>query len=581
MRDFAIVFKTLFLNSNLRSVKANGKRKISQKVMIIIVLIPFLLILCGAVGYMSYAALDSVASLSAIITAVVGIAQIVSLIFGFYGVINTLYSGSDRALLNSLPLRPASVFMAKFALSYLNLLGTCALLILPLGLTSSIAYAASGREMFYAFFALIFVVTLLAPILPLAVITLFSLPINYIGSFLKGRTVLKSVLSILVYVVIFAAYFAAIVLLNRPGGTSDDPAAVAGLVSSLSSFGAAFYPSQVMVQCALGINGWVNFGISAGITVGLILVTVLLAALFYGRISKRNLEAGDDKTRHAVSYKQSGIISALMKRDMLGIMRNPQLAMTNLATLILSPVITCIFYFATVQSIVKATEGGFGGIMGMTFVYMITSIYLGAANMLASLAFSRDGKAFYLNKALPIDSKRLVASKLLLPLFASLAANVVNTIIVLTLYKAHVANALAYLICSQMYIVGGIGVNIYLDARYGNVNWTNRQELKQVTGGLNRTVASVILTMVPFLGSIAGIVLGVLGMSLHLSLTVAYVIFWAACAVPSAAVMGVGLYLALGRAASYLDDFGERTFVQRRKLNSGGFMPPGRGGLLK
>ncbi len=595
MRDFLLVFNILYKSANVRKVDASGKRKISQKVVLFLISVPLIFIFCVMLGMLVYSNIKNIADLSLLITAIVGTGQIAALLFGLYGVINTLYSGNDRAFLNSLPLRPVSVFMAKFALSYIQLLKISSLFILPLALTSSITYAALGREMFYVFFALIFVVALIAPILPLAVITLFSLPVNYIGSYLKGHTVLKSILSILIYVALFAAYIVTVFLLNGSAGAGggeevDDAAAFAGLASGLITFGKIFYPSKVAVECALGINGWANFGISAAITLGLVALTTLLSALFYRRIAQRSLESGGDKSHHAeISYRQSGLIAALIKRDFLSIIRNPQMAMSCFANQLLAPIFLLIMYFSVVKTVASepSTDGVDMALMaqmlGLSLAFMFTSLYLGGANMLSVQAFSREGKAFYLNRSLPIPATLNVRAKLIFALITSTILDVIDFIVVLALYRTHFVNALMFLICSEMCIVGGIGLNIYADARFGNANWATRQELQQSAGGLNRLLIALACMVVPVIGLIVGIVIGGIGIGIGLSETLIYVIFWSVCGALSAAFMGIGLYVALNLAAKHLENFGERKYIVRKKAlrrNLSGYVPP-RGGLMK
>ncbi len=589
MRDFLLVFKILYKNANVKKVDASGKRKISQKIILFIVALPLLLIFGAIVGMTVWADVLNLKDLSALITAIVAMGQIFTLMFGLHNVISILYSGDDRALMNSLPIRPTSVFMAKFALSYVQLFKISSIIIIPLSLTAAITYAACGRAMFYAFFALFFVVALIAPLLPLAVITLFSLPISYIGSYLKGHSVLKSILSILIYVALFAAYIAVVFLINSSTETLDGGESASGVVSlgsslsGIAAFGRAFYPTKVSVECALGINGWVNFGISAAITIGIIALTTLLAALFFKRITQRSLESAGDRSKSSaqVSFRQSGHIPALIKRDFMSLIRNSQMALSNFANMLLSPVFIVLIYFFTIKNMQSSAEAAeisaqVAGVIGMSLAFLFSSIYLGGANMLAMLAFSREGKAYYLNRSLPISAGTQVKAKLLLALAASGIINLIDFILVVALYGAGIVNGLMFFICSDMCIVGGVGLNVYADARFGNADWSTRQELQQSAGGINRLIVALASVAVPVVGMILGVILA--GVARGLSMTMIYLIFWAVCAALSAAFMGLGLALSLKYAAKYLENFGERKRTVRS--TRGGFRPP-RGGLLR
>lgn len=577
MREFAILFKTLYKNANTRQVKADGSRRLSRNVLTLIVMIPIAAVFCFTFGMLTVVQVKDIESLSVVIAGIVGIGQIAALIFGLYGVINTLYSGSDRALLNSLPIRPATVFMAKFALAYLEILKISSLIIIPLSLTSAIAYAACGREMFYAFFVLIFLVALIAPLLPLALITLFSLPISYIGSFLKGHTALKSALYCAIYALVFAGYIALIVVMNAsPSGEEEE---AVGLLAGFATFGNVMYPSKVAVLCALGIDGGVNFGITLGITVGLIGLTVCLAALFFKRISRRSLESNDGKARKNASFKQNRLVLSLMKKDFLSIVRDPKIAMSSFGNMIVSPLFTVLMYFMTTAQMngadaPEARASALVTMLSLSTALMFSSLYLGVANTLAILAFTREGKAYYVNKSFPIPAKAQITAKLLLAIAAGAIINVVNFVVLLALFGEHILNALAFYICATMCVVGGSSLNIYADVRYGNANWTTRQDLQQVSGGLNRFCVALLCCIAPIIILIAGVAIGVAFPMIGASQIVAYAAFWSVAVLVSAAYMTAGLVVVLKHAAKYVENFGERAFISRKRMRSPTLLPP-------
>ena len=106
---------------------------------------------------------------------------------------------------------------AKLLLVYISALKIAAVLLLPSMLTVSVTYSAFGNPMFYGFFPLILLIIAAAPLLPLFIVVLFSLPVMWIGSRLKGRATVKTVFSLLFYIVLMAAYMVLVFFINTEG----------------------------------------------------------------------------------------------------------------------------------------------------------------------------------------------------------------------------------------------------------------------------------------------------------------------------------------------------------------------------
>ena len=68
-----------------------------------------------------------------------------------------------------------------------------------------------------AFFALVPFIAAVAPILPLAIATLLSLPAMWVASFLKKKALFSTVALIILYMALFAAYFLLIPNLSSVG----------------------------------------------------------------------------------------------------------------------------------------------------------------------------------------------------------------------------------------------------------------------------------------------------------------------------------------------------------------------------
>lgn len=576
MKDYILLLKILFKNQYAHRIGSSGKPKLSGAVKTVLFIIPLVLLFCLIGGFVA-SVIPDIQTLSAVSNAVVSAVQLFALFLTMFNVMNILYDSPDTPFLNTLPVKHTSVFFAKFTVVYVSTLAMTAAILLPTLLTISIVYAALGRAMFYGFFALVFIVALVAPVLPLFIVTLFSMPLSFIGTFFKGRSVLKTILSLLFYVLLMIGYLLMIYFLSSADGGNVN---INGsqIFAGLGVFAKVMYPNKVLLDFALGIEAGKSFGISFAITAGMLLVMLLLAMLFYRRINQKKLETHSETTHRAASLKQSGVISSLIKKDFLHIVRNSHLAMSSLANIIICPVITAVMYFTGNMQ----ADGGdmppyLAAMLKLSYVVLYTLIFLGGANAMAMLAYTREGRSFYLSKSLPISPRDSIKAKFILALIPSAIVMVIQVILAIALYKLDILNVLLFALCASLTIIGATALHIYCDMRFGNVNWNTRQDLKQVSQGNIGSFIVVFWVMgVGLVAMVGGMVLSSFAEAIG-GVVVALAVFWSILFVLSAVTCLVGLLMLRFKAEPYYDEIGERKFKPKQFGRS---RTPKNGGML-
>lgn len=569
MRDFVLLFKVLYKNQRTHIGISGSKRRFSQKTAMLIASALTALLMCAIVGFIA-AVIPNRETLSLVANVVVSAVQLFVLFTGLFNAINVLFSSSDVPFLNTLPLRPTAVFFAKFAIVYVNSLKFMAGMLIPTLLTMSIVYAALGGTMFYGFFPLVILITLVAPILPLFVITVFSMPISYIGTYFKGKSVLKTILTLVFFMGVMCGYFLLIFFMNRSdAGEVDGEAAMASMLGGLSIFSKVMYPNKVLIDFCLGIDAGKNFGIWVAVTVGIIALMMLLAVFFYRRINQKQLENRAETSHKAVSYKQNNMIAALMKKDFLSLIRNSYMAMTCLANTLLCPIITVIMYFSNGGIREGEVSALFSDMLNLSYVVLYTTIFLAGVNVTAMISYTREGKAFTLAKTLPIRAKDSIYAKLFISLIVPAIVLAVQAIVALALYKINAINVLLCVICAALAIVGAACLHIYSDMRFGNVNWSTRQDLKQVS---NRNIGSLLVALttvaIGIIAMILGIVLSIFE-SVFASESAVYAVYWAVVFALSATLATVGICVLHFKAERYYGQIGERQFTPKVKAGRG------------
>lgn len=573
MKEFGLLFKTLYRNNKLAAgveIKKNGRKKLPQSVVMFLGMLPLVLLICALMGFFA-SGLKSVEEIALLLTSIVSGIQLMLLFLMLVSIINTLYNSPDNAFLSALPLKPTSVFFAKFLLVYVSALKFSALLIIPLMLTMGITYAATGHALFYGFYPLVFLVWLALPMLPLFIVALISMPAVWIGSFFKGRSALKTLLSIVFYLGLMAAYFYFIF-------------AMPSALGALSTLGNIMYPDKALVFFVTGIEAGKNFGIALAFLVGFALISGLLSLSFYRRIIAKQSEAHAEVSKRAVTFKRKSPVVAYMQKDLKTIVRTPSLALGALGNLLLAPVLLIAFYFLGVTTaFTGGAEGEIPAIaseMGtLGFVMFYSLIFFSAANMLSLQAFTREGESFFNSRPLPIRPKDVIRSKLILASAVPFVCALIVFFLLLFLYKVSVLSAFLYIIVTVLACIGVNSVNILFDMKNGNVHWKTASDLRAASKNNPAMILAMLISMVP---GIAFLVMGILFSQFYeiLGETAVMGIFWGAAGAFAVVITIIGLYLLNEKGPALYEKIGENRKTVSSNERISRFGGRGKGGML-
>lgn len=574
MNKSFLLFKTLYRNATAPSESEKGKKRISRSLAALLSMSPLVLMIAAMMAFLA-SSLKSISDLSALLTTVLFATQMMVLFLSMASMFSTLYDAKDTPFLQTLPIKPTGVFFAKFALVYVNALKLSAVVFLPIAYAVTITFNAVNGFMFYGAYPLILLVALFVPVLPLFVAVLFSMPIAYVGSYFKGKPTLKSVITIVFYVILMCAYMVVVYFMNTTGfGQEGDVEISQGALSSLYGVSRAIYPDKVLINFCYGINAGKNFGISAACVVGMIAVMLLLAMAFYKRINTRKTETAAQSASGKTTLKQDSVVMSLVKRDFKSIIRNSMLAMTSFANIIMAPVLIVVMYFITGF---KAENGEAGSplmteMMGIGFVIMYAMIFLAGANLLAALAYTREGKSFFATKSMPIKPIDSIKSKVLLATIVPAVIMVPIMLIALLLYKTDIVSTLFIGVDTMLMVLGINCFNVLFDMKKGNQHWEDMSELRNASRGNYYQIISAFLAIIP------AVILFVLGIVLSsfaegLGVVVIKAIYWAVATVMSVAICIVGLCLIKSKGVEYYALIGlnkpekrEKQYYNRRGL---------------
>lgn len=565
MKDFVLIFRVLYRNRYAVEKESNtGKRKLTRSTVMMLSLLPMVAVICVMLGFVA-AELTTRYSAMTLINAILSAAQLFILFMSLPAMMSTLYAAEDAAFLSALPVRPTAVFFAKLLLVYVGALKIAAILLFPSLLTVSVTYAAAGNSMSYAFFPLILFIILAAPMLPIFIVVLFSMPVMWIGSRLKGRATVKTVFSLLFYIILMAGYMVLVFFINTQGMGQNGNIVSDAALDGLRLLSDVMYPNAVLVSMCLGIDPAVNFGIFLAIWTGLTAATVLFAMLFYRRISTRRAESRAEEGKGAPSYKRHRLVISLVKKDLITVMRDPSAAMGTFSNIVLAPIVMVVMFFFIRGDGDRAMSEFSAEMMMRGIVMLYPVIFLAGTNMVAMTAYSREGESFFIAKALPIPARTSVNAKLLFSLLSAGAAIAVIFVISAALYRIDIASSLAMVAASLLFCAGSGALHIYFDIKKGNVHWKSQSDMRAGAAGGISALIPMLLSILPAIGFVvAGVFLAGLEDSLGRAGTVA--LYWGLILVVAGAVAAAGLYILYEKGVPLYDKIGENRAAARERL---------------
>lgn len=572
MKDYRLVLSLLLRNQYRRKA---GKYKISQGLLVAVCCLPLEAVICVALHFLTGVCADY-GIVPELMNLLVTAAELMIFFFVIQSIITVLYMTDDSAFMSSLPVRPSAVFFARLTQVYISELAIAAYLLFPMLLTVGITAAGCGAAVSPAFYPLTVLIVAVAPLLPLAVATLLSLPLMWLSSFFRKRAVFSTVALILLFAVVFTAYF---FIVPNFGAVSDIESLSEQTVKFFRTFATVMYPNKVMVEFAMGINAGVNFAVFAAIWLALGGIILGLSSLFYRRAVTAGMESGSAVTRvrHTVTPRRNQVV-ALMLNDFKSLIRFPSLAVSSCINIVLAPIMTCVMFTVMNADSEGAVLGG--GMLDVGLIMLYSVLLNGGTNNVAALAFTREGQSFFISQHLPISAKSAVSAKFLLASAFTLVGVIPLFVIAVALVKIHVVNALLYVLILLIACTGLNCLSIYTDMKRPIFDWKNTTDIQK----------NNFRVMLPFvIGLAIGVVILVLAavispLAAEIGETGAYAVFWSVAFVLTGAICGGCAYVLFDRCDELYARMAENSQGIRKPRSgsgigqSGGFGGRRRGG---
>jgi ABC-2 type transport system permease protein len=553
---FTLFFVELKLQLGLQTLK-EGFKSGPKGIMKSLGYLLIAALLVGSLGFLYLLLLNLVfepaymAGLSdTLLTVVVLMAMVLTFVFGIMQCIG-LYYNRDTDFLFSLPIPQRTAFAGKFA----PIMVSEAVLNVAIILPALIIYSQYARvDMLFWLKGV--VVMLLSAAIPLALASIISALIMGMTIFVKHKDKIVMGLG----VVFFVLYFLGVQYLSAGMSTMDENALAAiltgGLMETITrAFPPALWAAESLVYT--GSSGMNAFLLFTGLSVGALLLSTFVAGSSFIRTSTNQGEAAKSEKRVDLdkSSRSRSVFRALLAREWKTVLRSPVYAMNSLIMALVGPVM--------VFSIFLMPRGDMGDlnsmvsmmgippeVMGYIMLGVAALMYLlGTMNTGAATVFTREGKAVWLLKTLPIEPKRIVLAKLVFGLEISV---IVILPLAIALYFMtpflSIPQLLLSTLCALVATTPVVAGGVFLDMQKPSLNWTSE------TAAIKRSRNAILEMLLAFLYVAPNVGIVYLLMKLDLRMTAV----WAALLVVNAAV-SVGIVVGMIKCAPrMISNMGEK-----------------------
>lgn len=490
MSAFWALTKQLIKNTlkpNFKDKKEKNKYITTLAVLAVCIGIPYIFMLVNMFGLLKASA--ELGYLAEILSIGFFASQLLTFVFGLFAYVNIMYFSKDNEFLFTLPLRPVSIFWAKFITILLYELIFSVVTVLPMSIVAIIATAGIGAFEI-GIVLMMLPATILLPLMAILVIAILSYPIMKIMQYFKKRPIVGAVFTIIFVAAIYIAIYLPI-LLNTPqidapdidgnlsgeisgdaNGQLDVTAIYATLLPSLANVGKYLFHTYFLAQSMLA-GGVKAFGYAMafiGIVLALAAVGMLLAMWQFKRISQSVYEGDGNVSnkKQQGEVKQRSVNAALVKKEFSSILKQSNMLVQAGMMMVLPPIL--IAFIGNMQANMT------NAFVGVAVAELITKLML-SSNTSSILAVSKDGEGALIAKTMPLSGKQIVTSKIIMGFTFSAITVLLSTIALCFTKGINVVSVLGFFVSNMIYAWAVNRFCVYRDLKNPRIHWKNIQEI--------------------------------------------------------------------------------------------------------
>ena len=415
------------------------------------------------------------------------LSSLVILFFTVFKAGSVIFQRNAYDILCSLPVSQTAIVVSRFIRMYVENLLLTVIVMLP----GIVVYGGMVKPRI-SFYLIGCVVTIFIPLIPITIATFLGALVTAIASRMKHKSLVTTVLSILLIVgiMMFSQMLAGV-------GETFTEEMFADLLETLTTMIARIYPPALWLGNAMTEGNVLQGGLYFGVSIAVFVVMVILIAGHFKSICENLYSTSAKHDYRMTEMKRNTVLTALFRKEVKRYFASSIYTVNT----IVGPIMMVILAAAILLTGVDKIESVIllqNGIIGLVpFVLAATSCIMTTT----STSISLEGKEWWILQSLPVDAKTVFDSKILLNLTIVAPFYVIaEALIILALTPSFVE--LVWLIFLPIIymlftFVFGITVNLHMPV----LHWENevavvKQSASAMIGGLGGCLI-IILCAVP------------------------------------------------------------------------------------
>lgn len=526
-----------FMASGIESKPRSKTKKVLIGIAYVFLFV-YLMAIVAAFAWQTTAVLQSVGMASIFPEMLLSLIALLSIVFGVYYLISIFYHADETTYILALPFQTTEIVAAKFIQTLTFEYMITGMIFVPAILTYGIT-----TQQNLAFYLMLIPLTLLLPVIPLALLTIVVMLLMRVVPFAKNKDRMTTVMNILILGLVFAFSFG----MNQPMSDDDllnlmlgEGAASAGLVgiTAVNRYipGLSFGIRALAQPSALA--GWMNlllFALACLVAAALVL---LVGRFFYLDTLLAMSSGGGKKHVYETASLQresrsQSAYKALVLKEFRLLFRTPAYFMNNILSAIIMPVFILImplFYedFSTLFTVLPRFEGWAlateeARLISFLVIAGITAYQLsfGSLNSIACTAISREGEQAFIMKYLP----QPYSIQFLAKLTPGLMFSALPSLILLVAYAVVASASMSFVAVAALLVLLASAlmnvIGLLFDVLMPKLKWENEtQAVKNNLNAIWSMLVGFVLCLIPIFSGIGLWKLGLASAWLALALIV-------------------------------------------------------------
>ena len=389
------------------------------------------------------------------------------------------YDTKDFEMLSALPIKITSIVTAKYLSSYLISFIYNLMIAIPAFVVYFMFEGVTAGGVIMAIVSLIFL-----PAFTQLIGSLLAWLINIITSKLKNKNIMRTIISILFLVVIFAFVYGAnsTTLLNLFSNSE---------ILWLNIIMPHIY---LLFNAMTGLNIWFYLGFLL-VSILFAAISVLIVSFSYKKINTSLNVHVSSKSKKPLSFKQSVVVGSLLKKEAKTFFTSPIYCINGL----MGPILCVVMTFILISIIDQYSSSS--EFINM-FIIMSSSILILCAGIAPTTAvsISFEGSKFFVLKSLPIKYNHIVLSKLLFNLILNVPFVLISEIIFWCFVPFNFVHAILMFVYTMAGLTLFATLGLLLNLKMPKLNWTSEaQAVKQGGSMISTMFIDIFVSLLPLI----------------------------------------------------------------------------------